>query len=503
MNDHSTHRDNGHSFDRRLFLAGTGALALAGTPTAAVAQQGGGGGGGKPAATDKRLRQILAEFVVGFDLRQAPPQVIERARVALIDTVGVAVAGSHEEVAHIVAEMVKAEASAPQCTVIGTSLRASPQLAALANGVANHAMDYDFTFLNGQSVAAVIPALLAVAETTKATPADVLGAFIVGCEVAARINRSSLRMGNDGGWHITGVVGVIATTAACCKLMKLPVEQVAQAIGMAVSLSAGIAVNYGTMTKPLHCGNAARNGVMAAMLASKGFTSHAAAFEGNNGYFASFGRALPTDFAPFKDLGQRWDLTAIGFQTKYYPCGGRGHTAIEAALMLREKIGSSRLGEIANIHCLVSASSAKRINTNYPGDVEAAKFSAAYVIAYSLVHGIPKIKAFTPEALKDARTIAMAKLVTAGADPQLGDAFGESPSILKITLKGGETFEQRRDYATGSAKIPLTPAQLEEKFMDCATQTVSADAAKKLFAFVNTFEKQETFGEFFSLVRKT
>lgn len=493
-----THRDNGHPFDRRLFLAASGALALMGAPGAVRAQA---GGGGKPAALDKRLRQILAEFVAGFDLKQVPPQVIERARVALIDTIGVAVAGSHEEVAHIVAEMVKAEGSAPQCTVIGQSLRASPQLAALANGVANHAMDYDFTFLNGQSVAAVIPALLPVAETTKATPADVLGAFIVGCEVAARINRSGLRMGNDGGWHITGIIGVIATTAACCKLMKLPVEQVAQAIGTAVSMSSGIAVNYGTMTKPLHCGNAARNGVMVAMLASKGFTSHAAAFEGNNGFFSSFNRALPTDFAPFKDLGQRWDLIAIGFQTKYYPCGGRGHTPIEAALMLREKIGS-RLGEITNIHCLVSPSSAKRINTNYPGDVEAAKFSAAYVIAYSLVHGIPKIKAFTPEALKDPRTQAMAKLVTAGADPQLGDAFGESPSILKITLKGGETFEQRRDYPTGSAKIPLTPAQLQEKFMDCATQTVSADVAKKLFAFVNTFEKQETFGDFFSLIRK-
>ena len=266
MNSHNTNPDNGHPFDRRVFLAGTGALALMGAGDAALAQQ----GGGKP-PSDRRLRQMLAEFVVGFDLRQVPAQVIERARVALIDTIGVAVAGSHEEVAHIVAEMVKAEGSSPQCTVIGQSLRASPQLAALANGVANHAMDYDFTFLNGQSVAAVIPALLPVAETTKATPADVLGAFIVGCEVAARINRSGLRMGNDGGWHITGIIGVIATTAACCKLMKLPVDQVAQAIGTAVSMSSGIAVNYGTMTKPLHCGNAARNGVMAAMLGQQGF----------------------------------------------------------------------------------------------------------------------------------------------------------------------------------------------------------------------------------------
>lgn len=490
-------QDDTYPFDRRLFLTGagalTGSLALAGASGPAHAQQ------GKP--SERRLRQKLADFVVGFDLKAAPAEVVARARVAFIDSIGVAVAGAHEEVAHIVAEMVRAEGSLPQCTVIGQSLRASPQLAALANGVANHAMDYDFTFLNGQSVAPVIPALLPVAETLGSTPAEVLGAFIVGCEVAARINRSSLRMGNEGGWHITGIIGNVAAAAACAKLMKLNADQVANAIGTAVSLSAGIAVNYGTMTKPLHCGNAARNGVMAATLASKGFTSHVAAFEGNNGFYASFGRALPTDFSPFDDLGKRWDLVAIGFQTKYYPCGGRGHTAIEAALMLRDKIGS-RLNEISNIHCLVSASSAKRINTNYPGDVEAAKFSAAYVIAYSLVHGIPKIKAFTPETLKDERIRAMAKLVTAGADASLSDGFGESPSILKITLKDKQTFEQRRDYATGSAKIPLTPAQLEEKFMDCAIQTVSADTARKLFAFVRTFNEQPSFGEFWTLIRK-
>lgn len=482
--------------DRRVVLGSAAALALMGVGSAAAES----GKGGRP-MPEKRLRQVLAEFVVGFDIKNVPPHVVERARVAFIDSIGVSVAGSHEEVAHIAAEMVQAEGSAPQCTVVGQSFRASPQLAALANGVANHAMDYDFTFLNGQSVAAVIPALLPVAEMTKATPADVLGAFIVGCEVAARINRASLRLGNDGGWHITGIVGVIAVTAACCKLMKLPVEQVANAIGTATSLSSGIAVNYGTMTKPLHCGNAARNGVMAAMLAGKGFTSHPAAFEGANGFYASFGRALKTDFAPFNDLGQRWDLIEIGFQTKYYPCGGRGHTAIEAALMLRDKIGT-RLAEISNIHCQVSPSSAKRINTNYPPDIEAAKFSAAYVIAYSLIHGIPKIKAFTPEALRDERVRAMAALVTAGPNPQLNDAFGESPSILKITLKGGESFEQRRDYAIGSAKIPFTPAQLEGKFMDCATQTVTADAAKRLFAIVKTFGEQPSFGEFFALIGK-
>jgi 2-methylcitrate dehydratase PrpD len=493
-----TNKDNAHPFDRRVFLAGAGALAVTGANGAALAQE----GGGKPMTVPgKQLRQILAEFVVGFDLGNVPADVIERARVAFIDTIGVAVAGSHEEVSHIVAEMVKADGSAPQCTVVGQSLRASPQLAALANGVAAHAMDYDFSLLNGQSVAPVIPALLPLAEINNATPADVLGAFIIGCEVATRILRSSPRIINDGGWHSTGIVGVIAATAACARLLKLPADKTAESLGIAASLASGLPVNYGTMSKPLHAGNAARNAVMAVTLASRGFDSHAAAFEGNNGYFRNFARALPTNYDPFNDLGSRWDLTALGYDLKYYPCGGRGHTAIEAALMLRDKIGL-RLNEITNIHCWMSPTSAKRVNTDYPATVEAAKFSAAYVIAYSLVHGAPKIKAFTPEALRDARVRALAGLVTSGADPNLSERFGQNPTRVKITLNDGQTFELQRDTRTGNPEQPFTPAQIEEKFMDCATQTVSADSARKLFAIVRTINQQPSFGEFWTLIRK-
>ena len=283
--------------------------------------------------------------------------------------------------------------------------------------------------------------------------------------------------------------------------MKLPVEQVANAIGISVSLASGVPVNYGTMTKPLHCGSAARNAVMAAMLASKGFTSHPAVFEGNNGYFASFGRALPTDYAPFTDLGRRWDIVESGYRIKNYPCGGRGHTAIEAALYLRDQIGG-RVEDITRIQCWMSPVSADRIGTDFPLDVEAAKFSGVYLLAYSFIHGAPKIKAFTEEALKDTRVRAMAKLVSGAADPNLKEGFDDTPARVRITLKDGRTFEEQREVATGSKQKPMTAAQLEEKFMDCAVQTISADAAKKLFAIVNTITERPSFGDFYSLLRK-
>ncbi len=254
------------------------------------------------------------------------------------------------------------------------------------------------------------------------------------------------------------------------------------------------------MTKPLHVGNGARSAVLAATLASKGFTSSPVVFEGDNGYFGSFARGLKNDYAPFQDLGKRWDLKESGYSIKFYPCGGRGHTAIDAAMILRDKVGG-KLGDITNIHCSMSPSSAKRVVTKYPIDVESAKFSASFVIAYALVHGVPNIKAFTREALNDARVKSLAGLVTASADPQLSDDWG-NPTRVKITLKDGAAFEQQRDYPIGSKEVPLTKAQVEEKFMDCATLTISTDAAKKLFAIVSTINDRPSFGDFWSLVRK-
>src|SRR5215470_5740744 len=489
--------DDSPAFNRRHFLSASALTlgALTTLPDLAWAQQGGGEAGAKP------ISRLLADFIAGFELKNAPPDVIDRARVAFTDTMGVMLAGSREEVAHLAVEMVKLEGATQAASIVGQSLRTSPQLAALANGVAAHAMDYDFTFLSGQSVSPVIPALLPLAETTGASPADCLAAFIVGAEVAARLVRASPRLSNDGGWHSTGTVGAIAAAAACAKLLKLPADKIADVLGISVSLASGVAVNYGTMTKPLHSGNAARNGILAAQLGSRGFNSHAAAFEGTAGFFQTFTRGLSVSLDPFKDLGSRYDLVALGYSLKAYPCGGRGHTAIEAALALREQVGA-RLDDVSNIHCLVSKSSAQRINTLWPDSVEAAKFSASYVVAYSLVHGAPRIPAFTEQALKDERVRALGRLVTAAADPDLSDAFGESPAKLRITLKSGQTFEQQRDYATGSQKVPMTPAQVEAKFTDCAAQVMSAEAGRKVYAFIDTLPAQRSFDPLWPLLRK-
>jgi 2-methylcitrate dehydratase PrpD len=297
------------------------------------------------------------------------------------------------------------------------------------------------------------------------------------------------------------MIGAIAAAAACARLMKLPVDAIPNVIGISASLGSGVTANFGTMTKPLHCGNAARSGVMAAQLGSHGFTANPAALEGRNGFFVSVGRGSTLSLEPFKDFGQRYDLVSGRHRFKPYPCGGLTHTAIEAALDLRAQVGA-RLADIKNIHCFVARSAGQRAGTQYPTTVEAAKFSVGYLVPYALVHGAPKIAAFTTKALADERVKALAATVTASVDPELGAGGDDSPARIRVTLASGETFEQRKDYGSGSNRHPMTTAQMEEKFFDCAAQAVDQETAKKILAILNALPSGDNLNALWPLLRK-
>jgi 2-methylcitrate dehydratase PrpD len=499
-----TNDDRSPTFDRRQLVGGS-ALAMFGVTSAALAQSKdepkAKGKGKASEANAVRVSQSIADFVTRFDLKTVPQPVIDRARAVFIDSVGVMLAGSHEESAHLVVAMVKAEGSAPQASIVQESLRASPQLAALANGVAAHAMDYDFTFMRAQAIAAVIPAILPVAETTKATPAEIVSAFIIGAEVAARIVRADQDGPMFDGWHSTGMVGVLGAAAACARLMQVPAPAIPHVMGIAASLASGFTANFATMTKPLHAGNAARNGVLAATLGKSGYTANPAAFEGRNGYFQTFARGVDVSYAGFKDLGSRYDLISGRYRFKPYPCGGLTHTSIEAALDLRERV-AGRFDAIKSIHCGVSRQAGQRASTAYPSNIEQAKFSVGYLVPYALVHGAPRIAAFTDKALADDRLKAIQPKVTAAVDPDLGPGGDDSPAKIRITMADGQVFEVRKDFSTGSVKLPMSQAQLEDKFYDCAAIVMDKGRASQILAILNALPNRASFDDFWPLFRK-
>jgi 2-methylcitrate dehydratase PrpD len=492
-------KNTGTPLHRRLFL-GASALALLGASRAARAQQE--TQAPKPnAVAGARPTARVADFVTSFDLKDAPELAIERARSAFIDTVGVTLAGSRSEPAAIVLDLVRAEGATPAASIVGQSLRSSPQLAALANGVASHALDFDFTYTQGQLVAPVIPALLPLAESTGATPAETLAAFIVGFEVCSRLSRANPNHNGGGAWHGTGTIGTIGAAAACARMLKLPATKIPDVLGISVSMAAGVNTNYGTMTKPLHAGQAARNAILAALLGARGFSANPAAIEGRGGFASTFARGLEWQPQAFDDLGRQFDLAERGFRPKRYPCGGVIHTAIDAALEIRAELGP-RVADIAAIKAGISKYAANRASEQYPTNTEAAKFNLQYVVAYSLANGVPGLAAFGEEAIGNERVKALARMVSVAIDPAFADAHEDYPTRLTVTLKDGGSIEKLWVYASGTSRHPMSQAQIEEKFLDCAREAVSPDAAQKILATLRALGQQDSFAAFWPLVRR-
>lgn len=486
-----------NTFDRRVFL-GTAAASTLGLPNVAVAHQQPSASGAS-AAQGEPVSKIIADFIVAFDLKNAPPLAIERSRTAFVDTVGVMLAGSQLPPAGIVGEFIQVTASAPTATIVGHPLRAAPQLAALANGVAGHDMDFDFTYFAGQTIAGVIPAILPVAEANGATSADMLAAFIIAAEVAGRITRAAPLALRAAGWHSTGTVGVIAVAAACARLMKVDPKRIPGIIGITTSLASGVSVNFGTMTKPLHAGHAAHDGVLAAMLGARGFTANDKAIDGKNGYYASFARGLPVSLEPFASLGKSYDLVDYGYSIKPYPCGGLGHTAIDAALELRHSVS---IGDIAHVDVAITKWAAGHITDRYPQTIEAAKFSAPYLAAYSLVHGAPLLAAFTEQALQDDAVRAAAQKVSVTTYQEYAELLDDSPAKVTITLKDGRKIERAKYYPSGSVKSPMTAAQIKAKFDVCAVQAIDKAASEKIYTMLSTLGDHPSLDGLWPLLRR-
>ena len=444
----------------------------------------------------------VAAFIVDFDLGDAPDGLIDMAETAFLDTVGVMLAGSREPAARIVCDVIDAEGAAPAATVVGRSTRTSPQNAALANAIAAQALDYDLSFMSGQSAAAIIPGLLPLAETIDAGPRDLIGAFIVGAEVCARLVRAFPTLSSEGGWHGAGIIGTIAAAAAFAKLTQAPAEKVPAIIGIAASMASGLGENFGTMTKPLHPGLASRSAMMAVELGARGFTGSATAIEGRQGFLAVFARGLHWDAAPFDDLGETFNLLDPGYKIKPFPCGGLLHTAIEAALHLRDQ-ALPRLDRIASITIGATLHAVERVIDAYPWSEDSSRFSLKYLIPYALVHGPPMIEAFSAQAMADERIRAMAERVEAVVDDEFAGVTGSgySPSRVTIVFEDGGRLEEVVTHASGSMEAPMSEDQIRKKFLSCAARAAGEPTAAELYATFRNFRDRPNLEDLWPLLR--
>src|SRR5262247_3283087 len=278
----------------------------------------------------------LAEFTVKTSLADCPPAAIALTRRAALDSVGVMLAGASEPCARIVRQVVRTEGALPLCTVLGSSLRTSPTWAALANGVAGHAHDFDDTnfALLGHPSVPLLAALLAAAEAEMKTGVDVALGYMIGFEISATLGIALNPAHYTRGWHATSSIGTVGCAAAAARVMGLDLVQTRHALAIAASHASGLKENFGSMTKPYHAGHAARNGLLAAQLAREGMTASETALEGKQGYAAAFGGAHGLDHA-LESLGRRWHLLASGIAVKPYQLCAITPSAIDALLDLR------------------------------------------------------------------------------------------------------------------------------------------------------------------------
>lgn len=432
----------------------------------------------------------VSEFVVKTAYGDLPAKAIELAKQAILDSVAVTLAGSAEPASKICAQMAREESGNKDSSVFGQGFRTSAAQAALVNGTAGHALDYDYNFVYmGQPTSCLAAATFALAEKLGKSGQDFLAAYVIGFEVTTKLVCSIPDHSSKEGWHSAGTLGALGAAVACAKLLGLEVDAVRTALGIAASMASGFIWNYGTMTKPLHAGLAARNGVLAAQLASKGFTANPSILEGTRGFHESYSRGSPYDLTAMGSVGKSFELVEREIGFKAYPCGGLTHSAIDAVLEIRAQQDLSP-EMIDDIHVGVTPHTRNKVLDKIPQTAIQSKFSMGYILARAVVDGRVTLDTFTEKAIRDPSVIRLAEKVHMEVDPELEeDADGSRPSKVTIRLKDGRTITCRVDYAKGTAKKwPLTLEELKDKFSNCARRVLAEKGALEAAAMIEQLD---------------
>jgi 2-methylcitrate dehydratase PrpD len=448
----------------------------------------------------------LATWLATATFEHIPLDVREIARRAALDTIGVMLAGTREPVVTTLHAVLAESAGAPVASQVGTAFRTSPEDAALLNGASAHALDFDDVAVaaNAHASAVVLPAVLAAAECTGASGRSGLTAFALGLETVARIGQAMGGGHYAHGWHATSTVGVIGAAVGAGHLLSLDAACLQNAVGIAASSASGLRQNFGTMTKPLHAGHAARCGVFAARLAAHGLTAADDALEGSRGFFAlfSFGEAQPG--RALEALGAEWELAASGISTKRFACCFALHRAIDGALALREEHRVDP-DDVERVDVSVPVGGlAPLLGDDSVVDGMTAKFSMGYAIAAALADGALTLETFDDSIAHRPDLRRLLERVHAREDPSIpagGNPFDGGWVEVRIGLVDGRTPSTRVTAPSGSPAKPLSDEALEGKFRDCATMILNARQVENALEALNFLDRSPNIGELMATLR--
>jgi len=418
------------------------------------------------------LTKYVAEFIVNTKYDDIPANVIELGKKTILDGFGLALAGSVSVSGPIIRRYIDSLGLSPgKASILGTKLKVSPRFAALSNGIAIHADDYDDTGSALHVNAPVLPAAFAYCEIGRRSGKDFLLGYHVGVEVENKIGDAISQRHNGDGFHTTGTIGSFGSAASCAKLRGLDLAQTARTLGLAGSQASGLRDNFGTMTKPFHAGHAAEAGVISADLVALGWTASEDVLEAPLGFYQAEGGSYDPRLIAGK-LGNPWMFASPGDLIKRFPCGTIQQSVMDKML---ELIGANNI-KAADVQKVEIGGNQTNVNTLFPHHPMTgleAKFSMEYAVSILLVDGKAGLGQFTDEVVQRPDVQDMIGRSRFFVDPEFNKrgTHGESlqatlvePMNIKIYKKDGSVITGLSGAAKGSPENPMTLDEVVDKF---------------------------------------
>ncbi len=437
------------------------------------------------------VTQALAEFAANLTFDQIPAQARTVARHCLMDMVGVALAGKDEPLSQMLAAQIEDEGGAEHATLIGLGDKTSANQAALYNGSAAHALDYDDVLgvFTGHPTVAVMPAVLALAERHGKDGKAVITAFVAGVEVLARIGAMMSKGHYARGWHSTGTIGSIGAAAGCANLLGLDAKATNRAMGIAASQAAGLKSNFGTMTKPLHAGKAGQNGLIAATLAARGFTARENTLDIKQGFGDTMAEGeLDIDRA-LERIGELFHTPDVLF--KYHPACYGVHAPTEAALRLRLQDGFDP-ALVEKIEISVPQNCIGMCDIAEPTSGLEAKFSLAHNVALGLLDKADgSLELYMDESFEVPEAAVLRKKAVVEGKPEFNSFYSE----VTVHQKDGKVLRQEFDIGKPMRDLSEQEAKLAKKFRALAGPLVGEGETEALVAAIAGLEEQANMSE--------
>lgn len=452
-----------------------------------------------------KTTEAIATFINKTSFREIPHEVIDIAKEHVLDCIGVTIAGSAHSIGNIMSNFIREMGGEPRASVICAGFKTSAPHAAFANGVMAHALDYDDDYSNSTVVhatAVVLPAVLALGEENEVSGDKILEAYILGLEAEVLIGSIMNMEDVNRGWHATATLGALGAAAGCSKILGLNIEQTRIALGIAASSSCGLRQNFGTMTKPFHVGNAARSGVIAAMLAKRGFTAYGEILETPFGFFNLFcGKGKwEHNRGNISGLGNPFKIVSPGVYIKQYPSCAGTHSSIDAILFLINKYNVDA-EMVDRVDCFVHPLNISMLTYSRPKTALEGKFSMEFCLGIALLDKKVGLEQFTDEKVLHPKTQELIKRVTMSIHPDMQGKTYKPGSLVSIRLKDGREYSHYVDVQEGSPTRRLPREKLINKYETCCKLVFHQGRIKQSIGILSNLEERRVITELLDLIR--